>query len=351
VTERNEIRRPDDVAGFLADPEWLPHRVLDEGRLLQLVRLPRSEQRALSFVDKRKLSEDAPRVEVPVASVLELVGTAKAGSCHFIFHSAFCCSTLVSRALDIDGVASVLKEPEAFNDLVRMMRQASLPYGPNLTLKLVLDLMQRPRLPKEKTIIKPTNMANPLIEPIMQAAPDSHALLMYASLPAFLLAIARGKRWSWARNLAAFYRDHLEFETPETRDLLYLTDFQIAAFLWLQHQAQFARLVRELPSGRVATLRADVFLEQPVQALAAAGKLFEIGLTDGEAAAIVASPLFQSHSKRPNEAFDESVRKRDDVLVKLAYGAEIERAAEWGEGIAEKASIPLELEAPLISAS
>ena len=208
--------------------------------------------------------------------------------------------------------------------------------------------MQRSRLPGEKVIIKPANVANPLIEYIMERQPDSRALLMYLSLPDFIMAIARRRRWSWARNLAVFYRRHLEFETRQTQELLYLTDLQIAAFLWLQQQAQFARLVRELPEGRVATLRADVFAARATESIAAAAAFFGLSLDEDEAAAITAGPAFQKHSKRDAENYDESTRKRDEALVKFAFGPEIEQGTEWGQAIAADASIPLDLQAPLI---
>ena len=172
---------------------------------------------------------------------------------------------------------------------------------------------------------------------------------MYSSLPDFFLAIARGRRWSWARTLAAFYRDHLEFETPATADLVYLTDLQMAAFLWLQQQAQFARLSRDLPAGNVATLRADIFVARPTEAIVAAAAFFALPLGEKEAAAITAGPIFQNHSKRPGESFEQFTRKRDEALAKLAFGREIEQAIEWGEAVAADASIPLELNAPLIS--
>ena len=164
-----------------------------------------------------------------------------------------------------------------------------------------------------------------------------------------MLAIARRRRWKFARSLGAQYRKHLEFETPQTRDLAYLTDLEMAAFLWLQHQAQFARLVRELPGGRVATLRSDVFVARPTEAVAAAAELFELPLGAKEAAAITAGPIFKSHSKRPSEKFDDSRQKQNDAVVKVAFGPEIAEAIEWGEAVAAEASIPLELQAALIN--
>lgn len=345
----------DQIGAIVADPNWLPYKIRDESRSLELVHLSREQLRDLFFLDKRshpdrwnKISGDAPRVEMPVAAMADSAGKTASGECHYIFHSAFCCSTLMSRALDIEGIACVLREPRPLHELVVKMPGSHLTDQQRTALDLVLDLMQRPRIRGEKTIVKPANLANPLIDHIMYRQPNARALFMYCSLPGFLLAIARRRRWSWSRNLAAFYRNHLEFETKQTRDLLLLTDLEMAAFLWLQYQAQFARLVRDLPPSRVATLRADVFVAQPAEALAAAARLFELPLSDREAAAIADGPLFQGHSKSSGASFDESTQKRNDALLKLAFGPEIEQAIEWGETVATEAGIPLDLQAPLI---
>jgi hypothetical protein len=338
---------------IVADPAWLPYRLLDGCRTLKFVHLPREILKDLPFLDKRAqpwrwepLTQDAPRALVPLAEMVERSRTADSGPCHFIFHSAFCCSTLMSRALDIEGVACVLGEPRALRELAEM----NLAHDQRTALDVVLDLMRRPRLPDETTIIKPHNRVNPLIDYIMERQPDSRALLMYTPLVDFLLAIARSRRrWLFARSMAAQYRDHLEFETPETGDLVYLTDLQMAAFLWLQQQALFARVVRRLPQGRVATLRADVFVARPTEAVAAAAALFELPLGQKEVAAITAGPLFHDHSKRPGESFEESNQKRTNAMVKLAFGPEIEQAIEWGEKVAAEASVPMELQAALIS--
>jgi hypothetical protein len=346
----------DQFGAIAADPAWLPYRVRDEGRMLKLLHLPRADLGRLSFIDNRvqiprwkSITESARRAEFPVAEIAERAPIAGSDCCHFIFHSAFCCSTLMSRALDIEGTSCVLREPQSLTDLGAMKPRSGLSDDQELALKVVLDLMQRPRLPGEKTVIKPANLVNPLIEHMLNIRPYSRALVMYASLPDFVMAIARGKRWSWPRQLAAFYRDHLEFETPQTRELVLLTDLQIAAFVWLQHQAQFARLVRDLPATRLATLRADVFLAQPAKTIAAAAALFDLGLTESDATAIAAGPLFQSHSKRPDESFDQSTRKRDEMMVKLAYGTEMEQALKWAEDVAAQASVPMDLGAALIN--
>ncbi len=339
-----------DRAAVLADPAWLPHRVLDEGRTLQLVRLPRDEQRRLPFLDERFVAAGAPRFELAIAELAEAEKPATAAGCHFIFHSAFCCSTLMSRALDIEGAATTLHEPQAFIDLAYLLPQSHWPDDQRQALEVVLDLLERPHRAGEKTVIKPTDFANPLIEAILALRPSSRILLMYADLPAYLLTIARRgrKHRSWARSLATICRRHPQFETDRTSDLLLLTDLEAASFVWLQHQARFARLVGELPAGRVATLRADRFLAEPARAVHAAAAHFGLGLMEEQAAAIAAGPVFRRHSKWPDRNFDPADQKREEAVAGFAYGAEIAETVEWAEAVAAEAGVPLSLEAPLL---
>jgi hypothetical protein len=329
-----------DVAALLAEPGWLPHRVVGGGEAVQFVRLSRTEQRALPFLDERFVGEDVPRAEIPVAAIAA-AGPA-AGECHFIFHSAYCCSTLLARALDLDGVATVLQEPRVLVDLAAAESRPAL--------DPILALLQRPHRAGEAAIVKPSNFANPLIDDLLTLRPSARALLMYAPLPAFLLAIVRrgGSNRIWARRMATLYRRDPQFEFVQGRDLLLLTDLQAAAWVWLHQQAQFERLVREQPPGRIATLEAGAFLADPVGALVAASSLFGLDVDAARAAAIAAGPVFRQHAKRPGRAFDPAARRREEAAAKFAYGAEIDIAVEWAGGLAAKAGVPLALDAPLL---
>ncbi|HEX6377438.1 MAG TPA: hypothetical protein VFZ91_17170 [Allosphingosinicella sp.] len=336
-----------EIEALLADPAWLPHRVLDDGRLVQFVRLSREERRELPFLDERFVADAAPRLDLALDRIVAAGRAAE--RCHYVFHSAFCGSTLLARALDIEGVATSLQEPQALVDLARLLPPSGGSEGQRRALDAVLGLLQRPFAAGEAVVIKPGDFANPLIEAMLELRPRSRALLMYAPLPAFLLSIARrGLCYRpWARRLATIYRRQPEFETQQTRDLLLLTDLQLAAFLWLQHQARFARLVRDLPAGRVAALRADAFLAEPARTLAAAASLFELDLDAARAAAIVAGPVFSHHAKRPGRPFDPAALKREEAAAKFAYGVEIGSAVEWAGEVAAEAGVPMSLGAPL----
>lgn len=338
-----------DRAAVLADPAWLPHRVLDEGRTLRLVHLPRDEQRALPFLDARFVPEEAPRLELAVADLAAAERPARAAGCHFILHSAFCCSTLMARALDVEGAATALHEPQALVDLASMLAKSHWADGQKQALGLVLDLLERPHRAGEKTVIKPSDFANPLIDPLLALRPESRILIMYAALPAFLLTIVRrGRAYrSRARALATIYRRNPRFEAKRAEDLLLLTDLEVAAFAWLQHQSRFARLADEL-SGRVATLRVDRFLAEPARAVHSASAHFGLGLTGEQSAAIAAGPVFRRHSKWRDRGFDAAALKREEAVAGFAYGAEIAETVEWAEAMAAEAGVPMELNSPLL---
>jgi hypothetical protein len=339
---------PGDLGALLADPAWLPHRVVGGGAV-QFAYLPREEQRALPFLDERFVSEDAPRAEIPLAR-LAAAGRAEAGGdCHFIFHSAFCCSTLLGRALDGGGIAMVLQEPRALTDISAALTGPEGHEEARPGLDCVLALLQRPHRAGEAVIVKPSNFANPLIDDLLDLRPGARALLMYARLPDFLLAIVRrgATNRGWARRMATLFRRHPQIDAREGRDLLLLTDLQAAAWVWLHHQAQFARLVRERPPGRIATLEMGAFLKDPAGSLMGAASLFGLEMDEARAVEIAGGPAFRRHSKRPDRAFDPAVLKREEAAAKFAYGAEIDIAVQWAEDLAARAGVPLSLERAL----
>jgi len=348
MEERSDRVIAGEKDAILQDRAWMPHRVRNDAETIELVHLPEEERRNLTFLDHRYVSKSAPRLELPVASITENAPAPNEGTCHYIFHSAFCGSTLLARALDIDGIATVFKEPRAIHDLACILPTSEWPNNQKLALQAVLDLMERPPLPGKRTILKPSNLANPLIERMLEVRPGSNAVLMYAPLEKYLLSIARSRRWTWARRLARLCERHCEVELRWTDDLLMLTDLQIAAYVWLHYQAQFHRLLREFPRGRLASLRSDVFFAQPDEVLAAATELFGLALNGDQIEAITAGPVFHRHSKWQTESFDAATRKREEVLVRLAFGPEIDHAVQWAEAVAKDASIPMELEAPLL---
>ncbi|HQR25171.1 MAG TPA: hypothetical protein PK163_10320, partial [Steroidobacteraceae bacterium] len=124
--------RPKDGPQLWLSPEYFPIRLAPEANALTLV--PMSEQlyREVNFLDDREIPMDGSR-EVPLDAAIRALDQLHPPPrpLHWIFHVAFCGSTLVSRCLEQLATAFVLKEPFAVHDLAHRRRHGPAdPAGP-----------------------------------------------------------------------------------------------------------------------------------------------------------------------------------------------------------------------------
>src|SRR5690349_15814585 len=106
----------------LADAEWLAHRYVESEDRVRFIRVPRGRHREVPFLTDAKLGEVGPAHELSAEQCLR---EAQPGPLHFLFHSAFCGSTLLAGALDRRGVAMGLSEPVILNDVVGFRRRGA----------------------------------------------------------------------------------------------------------------------------------------------------------------------------------------------------------------------------------
>ena len=147
------------------------------------------------------------------------------GPLHFLFHTAFCRSTLLIRVLDAPGIAVGLNEPGIIAIMVNAGPQAATLHKP------LLDLLSRPHASGETVFVKPTNHANALMPALLTARPDARATLMTNALSAFLGSVARkgmmGRRW--ARQLFLEMQGYAGMDFGmDGRESFAMTDLQAA---------------------------------------------------------------------------------------------------------------------------
>jgi len=342
----------DEVTAIVGEYRWFPFRFDPDSNRVTLVRADRDAHRAVTFLDDQLLGHATETKELPLQALAPAVAKLPANDCHFIFHSAFCCSTLLARALDVPGKAMALKEPLALNDLAQAALAAGAPGAVRGQLELVLPLLGRPFGPGEKTIIKPSNIANPLIDQIMDLRPATKALLMTSALPEFLRSVAMKGLWGriWARKtMAGMLRlPHLQpgFSDAERWEH---SDLQVAALVWLDHRAQFVKLLSRLPAERVMSLDSATLLDDTARAVGAVGEFFGLGLLPDEVEAIARGPVFTQDSKRHDEAFDAERRRGEHAAIEGVLAEEIEMVAKWAQSVADHAGVPMQLPRPLVS--
>ena len=160
---------PAGLAG-LASPDWMLAGFDPEHDVYQFARVSKATYRGSAFLDHRiRPLPDAvrslPGKEVDV--LLRCVAPQPAG---WIFHTAFCASTLLATCLDDEGRTLVLREPAVLSRLAAFERRTGAG-GNSAARRRVLALTER-SYPAERVIVKPSNYANALLGSVLGLAHD-----------------------------------------------------------------------------------------------------------------------------------------------------------------------------------
>ncbi len=328
-------------------PEWLAHRYDPQFDAVHFALADRDLRRSVPFLTDEYLPSASEPNVVPRAEALAVAPPPL--PIHFIFHSAYCCSTLLANACDRDGEVGSLKEPIILNDLIGWQLRGGEPRRVAEVLDSALRLLARPFEEGEATVIKPSNVVNTLAPVMLAMRPAAGCLLLYAPLRGYLGSIANKGLWgrNWVRDLflKQLKTGLIDFGfAPE--DHLLQTDLQIAAVGWLAQHRLFARLAALHPD-RVRTLDSETLLARPAEALAAVDALF--GLRDDPAGREqVIARVFTRHAKFGG-TFDRNSRAADQRSAAEVHGDEIDKVAVWAETVAANAGVSLSLSAPLLA--
>jgi len=336
-----------ETAKIVRDAAWLAHRYEPVQDTIHFLRVPRESHRAATFLTDEYLGDaGAPRV---IDRKQALAAMPERAPIHYIFHSAYCCSTLLARAFDIEGVSMGLKEPTILNDLSGWRRRGAERARLAEVLDSALALLGRPFQPGEAVVVKPSNLINPFAAAMLAMRPEARALLLHAPLPLYLGSIARKGMWGrlWVRELfVKLSRDGFMDYGFSPEEVLGQTDLQIAAIGWLAQHRLFAALAERFPD-RVRTLDSETLIAKPEAAMAALARHYGLPLTTNDAARIAQGDAFSRHSKR-DAAFGKAERQAEQRDGAAVHAEEVEKVALWAEAVAKSAGQSLDLPGRLI---
>lgn len=319
------------------DAEWLAHRYDPGHDAFHFRRVARAARAAVPFLTDEYLGAE----EAPLVLRRGDCRAAERAPLHFLFHSAYCASTMLAQALDRPGVATGLSEPVLLNDMVGWRRRGADPRLHGQVMDNALALLARGFEPGEAVVVKPSNIFNPLARGALMLQPQARAILLYAPLRDFLLSVARKGLWCrlWCRELLESYlADGYVALGFEPRDYFRQSDLQVAAVGWLAQQQAFAALIDWAP-GRIASLDSETLTRDPVSAVAAAMDHYGLG---GDRVAVAGHPALGRNSKS-GLPFEAGERQRDLAAAEAAYGEEIAQVVMWAEAVASQAGIPMTL--------
>ena len=332
-----------EVAAALGDREWHAHRHVEGSDAFRLVQLPRAARVAVPFMTDEYLGQDLPAIDVPTDACLRLPA---GGGLHFLFHSAFCGSTMLVHALDKPGQCLGLSEPVLFNDIVGFRRRRAEPARVIRALDAALRLAARGTSAGEAVVVKPSNVLNPLGSVVLSRWPQARALFLYAPLPVFLVSVARkGLQCRlWVRELLEGYLVDGVVDLGFTpQGIFRLTDLQVAAVGWLVQHRLFHQFASGPGGARLASLDSELLMADPAATLAAVWRHYGLPDAPGDGAAAA----FSRHSKTGAD-YSPAARKADYAAAGAAHADEIDKVAIWARVVADNVGLAMAGPRPLL---
>ncbi|MGB9428803.1 MAG: hypothetical protein WCC11_02840 [Gammaproteobacteria bacterium] len=339
---------------LVSRPEYYLNELdLDTGEC-GFLKLDKEAYRRSAFMDHRIRSGTQELVRVPLGEmeqmVRELQSAVQPEPVNYIFHTAFCCSTLIARCLDIEDASHALREPSVLMQMANYKRAGNPHYSDRARwrglLNTVLFLLAKSRSPGEAVLIKPTNAANNLAEELFVHSQVGGVLLLYSNLEQFLVSII--KKGEEGRGFVRKLFNVIRTDSERTRalplqSLSQLTDLQIAAFVWYSQMDTYLKLLASFPGGRIRTLDCDVFLTDPVGILVKLCDLFGMRVETAVLQGIIAGPIFSKYSKNDIQDYDSAVRKAEYLQVSREHRETLNGILAWSDHIRPEGPVQLPL--------
>lgn len=329
-----------NLSDILGNPGWIPHSLDAANQKMAFAFIPQSKREELTFLADFRPSSDK---ELRWVTLDELITNAPAQSAvHFLFHSAFCRSTLLVQAIGALRSAQGLSEPMVLNHLQSVSRAAKPLIAP------VCSWLARSSNNARVTVLKPSNFANGLIPEFLGQVPDAKAIILTGDLAAFLRSVAKkglGGR-IWARRQLAHCRSIMPIDLGiDERGFYELTDLQCAGLAWLFQMHQFDWLARDR-RATIRTLASDEFIANKKTVLTACVQWLEIEASDDEIDAVCQSALFSSHAKLGGE-YDAIQAAQTKAADSEVIAEEISKIEQWIEVLMQRLNLSLAFPAPL----
>lgn len=278
---------------------------------------------AFLFPDVYKSSRKETR---PVGDFSLQSGQGEQVQPRYIFHTAFCCSTLMARALDVPGKTLALKEPDILMQVSNLERNRPGQTG-HISQAIAQGLFSGTG---EARIVKPTNAANRIIPNVMND-PHARAIIIHSDLDSFVLSIAR--KGEAGRNFVRRLYNIVSMDTPfaqnlPQRDVFTLSDLQIAGFVWAMQCEQINSAISRSPE-KYRLVHCDDFLAQPERTLSACSSFFDLNMSGDDVETQMASGLFGRDSKFPDQAYDTNLRKDERGEAVSVFADSLAFVSEW----------------------
>ncbi len=249
----------------------------------------------------------------------------------FLFHTSFCGSTLLARALHLPPWQVSLREPLVLRRFADANVQSQL--YPELLSKLTRYFF-RPWLDKSAIILKPTHVILPLAAAMLDAAPNKNAIVLTSSLDDFLISNLKKPAETQAKVPELLRRQALgnRFFTPSEQCFKEANFADIVALQWTAQICWIAELQNLYPSRLLIVNATDVYAD--LCSVAEKAHHWLNLPAPFEAFIKRCDDVSGVHAKAPHLAYDASTRAAHIKMVRQQLQVYIEAAKNrWTERV------------------
>lgn len=319
-------------ASIVADPRWFPRDMDPQTGTISFVRVERETLASQNFLDVHWDTTALPHKRISAPAVWKaLDARAPPPRVNFIWHTGFCCSTAIAKALDYPGRNLSLCEPQLLVSVADVRRFVVKNRRDDLSWlsELAFRLLGRPFIPGACVTVKPAPAANFLLADAA-AKTSGKMLFLHSDCRSFLLAsMRRGEnRRRYVRSLFTLIQNDGNAPAQWSQDRIAgLTDLEIASLTWQLQMAQFLRYLPQF-GDRAASLDCEAFLADPREVFARIWKFLELPGDAQERANLLDPAFIAQHAKYPGESFSLEERRTLETQLDSQARDELERVVE-----------------------
>jgi len=325
---------------LLESPKNFLHRANFALKNFEFLKLSREVIANATFIDERTFGGFSLKNVIGFDAVFE--GLKKSGrnyplSKNFIFHTSFCCSTLITKSLDKPGKVLSLREPNIFLNLCNYKRTPPFALVKTLPLETLLEaslkLINKPFIGTEKVLIKPSNIANNLIPDIFKISPKAKGVLLFQNQKNFLISfLKKGEPGRiFARKVFMILSlDDNNRGTEFFKNPYELTDLQIIAMLWVVQMQNFLSMKKQFPE-RTLLVNCNHFLSEPEETLTKVSDFLDFDLDKNHFKTVLNENILKKNSKFNTQKYSPEDRFRENKKIEKENAQSIGLIRKWSE--------------------
>jgi hypothetical protein len=315
---------------LLKCPDFLPTHIDLGQRLITFSRLSQESVRKAVFLNENTAMRcSTQRLTFRLDDVCFMLNATRPPKApHYILHTAYCCSTLLTRYLELLPSAVVLREPQILSWLavadVRGLHDWE--WG----LAAVTALLARTYDERGVSVIKTNVPCNHIADELLSANHESKIIFVLTELRRFLLSALK---YSLRRRRIRYWNINAAKSAPHPilSDISpnELSDAENAAYFWLTNLNLCSRLAQGPERHRLLVIDGDDIAAHPDRVLPRVIAQCGYPLTERDLDLILHSPVSQRHSKNLSAQYNSSTRIREGERSYAELKSEVDAGESW----------------------